>query len=248
MRFQYPYHHLNPLEYVEIFQDPLWYLKLEKELLEYFWGYTGEDRDQRPPVWHEKRKEWVTMTSELLENNAITLGESGGDWDQDRLPIDTVIVHHTSTPPDVSLFFLDALSLLRLHSFYCAKVGEPEYRQPVWSNHFYQGRQTFIPYHYLIRRDGTFKQVLEDRHIGWDCGNRSFYNRGIAISFVDELENARPSQKAIESTRSIISWYNPRHILGHREIKGDRTCPGNLFLGDHGWKKELLILKFLKRH
>jgi len=239
MTFSHSYQQLDPTQYVEAFKDPLWYLKLEQPLLEYFWGYTGEDHARRSPEWHATRREWVVMVSEFLDQGLIILGSFGENWDRDRKPIDTIVIHHSSTEPNTSVSYLDAISLLRLHSFYCLKVGEPEYHRPVWSNHFYQGRQTFIPYHYLVRRDGSVEQLLEDGHVGWHAG-KSVNGRSVAICFVDDLENARPSEQALSAAKQIIAQYQPERLVGHGEVHAGRTCPGGLFFGEGGWKQQLL--------
>ena len=106
---------------------------------------------------------------------------------------------------------------------------------PIWSGHFYQGRQTFMAYHYLIRKDGSYEQVLKDHEIGWQAGNWEVNCRSIALCFVDNLEQKTPTPEAVQTAKEIISRYPEAQIKGHREINPKTTCPGELFLGPGGW-------------
>ena len=59
------------------------------------------------------------------------------------------------------------------------------------------------------------------------------------MAFVDELEDARPMDAAIVAAREIIGGYPDCRVIGHREVISGTACPGNLFLGEAGWKSEL---------
>ena len=216
-----------------------WYLQLQPELQGYFYRYDG-NKEKKSHAWLAKRSELVKMVCELLEADKIALGSFGPHWDEERKPIETIVIHHSSTPPETSLQVINALGLIRLYApFYSQKEGE-HFGKPIWSNHFYKSRQTFIAYHYIIRKDGSFEHTLQDNQIGWHCGNWHLNCRSIAICFLDDLKERRPSKKALRTAREIIKKYPNCDILGHKEIKPTTTCPGNLFVGKEGWRNNLL--------
>ncbi len=241
MEFQKTYKHINPYLYFEIFKNPQWYLKLEHELSEFFYNYNG-NKEEKSEQWFEKRKEFIEMVAELLKNNEIVLAKSGKNWDEERLPVDTIVIHHTSSPPDKTIDFINALGFIRLYSSVYGNGKSDQYGKPIWSNHFYQEKQIFIAYHYLIKPDGSFENILQNSQIGWHCGDWEYNRRSIAICFFDDLKEKGPTENALQTAREIIKKYPNCHILGHREIKDSTFCPGNLFLGDTGWKNKLLIV------
>ena len=237
-KFIEKYKHIDPNSYLSIFQSPDWNIKMNDMLNEFFYSYHGEKKDR---AWLEKRKEIIKMVEELMKANLIALGKEGKNHDAERKPIDTAIIHHTSTKPTAKLSYVDALCLIRLYAKTYGKKENSEYGKPIWSNHVMNGRQTFIPYHYIIRRDGTFERCLKDEMIGWHSGDWETNCRSIAICFLDDLENSRPTENAMKTAVQIIQKYNikPENILGHREISPKTTCPGKKFFE---WKFELLNL------
>lgn len=238
MKFEKAYQYINPNEYIDIFSKQNWYLEMQSVLEEYFYGYDG-NRESKPQEWLVTRSEYVKMVCELLENDRIFLADSGKDWDEDRLPIDTIVIHHSSTSPDIAIEVINALGLIRLYAPFFSKSKSDHFGQPIWSNHRYKNRQTFIAYHYIIKQDGTFEQILQDSHIGWHCGDWNYNRSSIAICFLDDLKKTPPTGKALQTAKKIISKYPQCKILGHREIKLSTLCPGGLFLGNKGWRNIL---------
>ena len=239
MKFKETYKYINPNNYIDIFSKPQWYLEMQPELKEFFYDYDGI-RDNKSKKWLDTRSEYVTMICELLENDRISLADSGRNWDSDRLPIDTIVIHHSSTPHDTSIDVINALGLIRLYTPFYSQKENQEFGQPIWSNHTYKNRQTFGAYHYIIKQDGSFKHILQDSHIGWHCGSWNYNCRSIAICFLDDLKKAPPTSKALQTAKKIIPNYPHGKIFGHREVKLSTLCPGNLFLGNEGWKHKLL--------
>lgn len=239
MKFKESYKYINPKNYIEKFTNTDWYLKLYPELNEYFYSYDG-NRENKTQEWLDQRKEFAIMIMELLEADKIPLGKSGTNWDADRKAIDTIVIHHTSTSPDMSLKIINTLGLIRLYTPFYSKKEEPEYGQPIWSNHFYQNKPTFIAYHYIIEQDGTVYNILKDNQIGWQAGKWEMNCKSISVCFLDDLKNKFPTEKAIQSARDIIKQYENCQILGHKEINTKTTCPGGLFEGEDGWKKLLI--------
>jgi len=238
MVFKQNYRYIDPYNYLDAFSSPQWYLKLEKELKEFFYNYDGTMK-KRTQQWKDKRAEFVTMIAELLENEKIALGTYGSNFDRKRLPIDTIVIHHTSTPANTPIMKINALGLIRLYAPEYSQKDSRRFGKAIWSNHFYKGKPTFIAYHYIVKRDGTYEQVLKDEYIGWHCGDWNYNCRSIAICFLDGLLDRVPSKKAIQTAKEIIKKYPNCKVLGHREISSQTICPGNLFLGQEGWGKLL---------
>lgn len=239
LQFKETYRYINPKDYIEIFLMPDWYLQLQPQLQEYFYNYDG-DKKRKSQRWLETRGEFVKMASELLESNQIALGNSGSNWDEKRKAIKNIVIHHSSTPSNTPLQTINALGLIRLYAPVYSKKNTKQFGRPLWSNHFYNGKPTFIAYHYIIEQDGTIHHILNDEQIGWHAGDWNINCNSIAICFLDELEEKKPTIKAIQSARKIIAKYPDCKLLGHREVSKKTTCPGKLFLGEKGWKSLLL--------
>ena len=115
-------------------------------------------------------------------------------------------------------------------------------------------RQVFYPYHWLVYPDGSVKQLLRNREIGWHAGNWEVNCRSIAIALVGDYTNSVPSIIVLQAVADIIRTHYrfilKDGIIGHREVKmtapRTTTCPGNLFLGPQGWKQILLDLIFTR--
>lgn len=242
MHFKKHYKYINPQSYLKIFTNPQWYLILQPELAEYFYNYDGNS-ENKSQQWLAYRKEFISMVSEVLgtptKNNQITLAKSGPNWDEERLPVDTIIIHHSSTPPDTPIETINALGLLRLYAAEYSREKSEIYGQPLWSNHFYKEKPTFIAYHYLIKEDGTVENILGDNQIGWHAGNWQINCRSIAMCFLDDLKEKTPTTKALQAARKIVKQYPHCKILGHNEVNTKTTCPGKFFMGEKGWQNTL---------
>ncbi|MBU2522967.1 MAG: N-acetylmuramoyl-L-alanine amidase [Nanoarchaeota archaeon] len=252
-KFSEKYSEINPYDYLETFQMPDWNVRIHEMLAEFFYaeksGISGMTEmqsisnhtyaGQKMPVeWIRKRGEIAKMVGELLRANLIAVGSEGKNHDAERKPIDTAIIHHTSTKHSAKLNYIDALGLIRLYAKAYGDKENSEYGKLIWSNHVMNGRQTFIPYHYVIMRDGTFERCLDDGMIGWHAGNWEVNCKSIAICFMDDLEDSKPTEPAMKTAISIIKKHNIKseNIFGHREISDRTTCPGKKF---YDWKFEL---------
>ncbi len=238
-KFRKGYKHLNPYDYYGIFLGSKWYAVLEKELKEYFWDYSGKGKSKE---WLERREEFLSMVSELLSSGVIALGKDGPNHDGEREEIDTALIHHSSREfsgdKEETYNLLNALGLLRLYAANYSNKGKPYHGFPIWSNHGYGGKQTFIAYHFLVYPDGTFDQVLNDQCIGWHAGDWKVNKKSIAICFVDDLDNKKPTDEAIAAAKIILSRYRIKEVLGHSESNPKTSCPGKMF---EEWKKELIV-------
>lgn len=189
--------------------------------------------------------------SQISRGN-IPLGQGSGAFDVDRKEIDTVIIHHTSNPPGLSLSRLSAIELVRLYAPYFANPtaeGDRHLKgQTICSGHVRKGRQVFWPYHWIVRKDGRSERLLRDDEIGWHAGNWDMNCRSVAIVLDNDYEYGRPSDNEILAiARIIVDHYrqtSSRRILGHREVNPRTTCPSEFFMDNHrkGWKSDLLSL------
>lgn len=189
----------------------------------------------------------LRVFTQLLEENAVTLGHTGPNWDIERQSVDTVVVHHTASLGPMDLRRLNALHLLNLYV--------PKYRNPgadveiiggtpVYSGHAdVSGRQVFYGYHWLVREDGSREHLLPDEAIGWHAGNWDVNTRSIAVCFDGDFENGgQPSGQALESAAELIASGYPQvesvKILGHSAVV-QTVCPGTDF---NVWGAELRAL------
>jgi hypothetical protein len=187
----------------------------------------------------------------------FSLGHGVGEFDTERRPIDTIVIHHTSNVPGLSGVRLSAIELMRFYGPYFANPpkGDRKLRgRPIFSGHEHDGRQVFWPYHWLIRGDGRTERLLSDSETGWHAGNWEINCRSIAIVLDGDYEHNRPSKTVLKSMADLIHRQYPEvlneRILGHCEITGKTTCPSRLFLWGRirqGWKEELVSLVGLQR-
>jgi len=224
---------------------PLWYLDKNLIRLEQFLAIPENERSEG---WKEKKEKFIQVLADLLENDEVLLGNQPEYFnDDDRMPVDTVVVHHTHSTPDMSTPFLNAHHLLRLYipvfrSDAFKKNGE---HQPISSGHFLNSNQTFVGYHYLVRESGLIEQTLKDEYVVFHAGDYKTNCRSIGIAIVDDLTDKSPSEEALNSLKELIKKYKPKVVLGHGEVvrgNGERVkteCPGNMFYIESGWKNQL---------
>ena len=223
---------------------PDWYREFvpyAKEIQEKLGEHSAEARQFRNAVrsFFEKK----------LLIGGVALAKNGPDFDEQRLPVDTIVIHHTSHKGRYSLDFMEATQLLNIYAPYFADAAATYDMNPrteqdvrgkaVWSGHFRDGRQTFLCYHWLMRMDGTFERLLGDDKIGWHAGNWDINRRSVAICLDNDYEKKDPSDETVRKLAAHISKRYPgKKIIGHREARQGTICPGGNFIG--GWKKTLL--------
>lgn len=194
---------------------------------------------------YKKRKAIKNQAYQIVEDaltsDIIFLGAEGPDFDTERKPIDTVVIHHTSNPPGMSLNRLNTIQLIRIYGRYYNNPVSPKERdlkgKPIWSGHFYQGKQVFWGYHWLIRENGETIRLLDDDKIGWHAGNWDINCRSIGICFDDDLIKKEPSIDALKSARRVVSKYKNSKIIGHKDANPNTDCPGEPFYST--WEQKL---------
>lgn len=231
---------LNKEKLSKIVSKSDWYLELKDFLTEHFY-INSKDKDNKSKEWLKESLRFELLMYELLQEGKINLNTFKLGLDKGRATIDTIVIHHSSRKPDEDIAITgEALSLIRIYSRDFSNKENRYYGKAITSDHFNNGKMTFMPYHYVIWPDGSTKQYLQDENVGKHSGNYEFNCRSIAICFHEDLLNKEPSTSALKAAKNIIQKYNPKYILGHRDISSNTTCPGDLFLGENGWKQALL--------
>lgn len=221
--------------------QPDWYIKLEPYLKEVIFPVVHDNEDLKA-----ERHRFYGLVEEMLKAGQIPLAETGPNLDSERQPIDTVIIHHTEEDADIALDRLNAIGLVRQFAQKYLEddvYGHKDLKgQPIWSGHFRDGKQVFFAYHQLIRPDGKVERLLDDKYVGRHALDMN--PRSVGIAFSGNYEHSTPPQEQIEAAAQTIrnnyGFVDISRILGHREVMQGRTCPGDKFLGDAGWKQTLL--------
>jgi len=216
-----------------------WYIRLEKDLNKLIFPKNPEIKTIRHKVYE--------LAEELFEKDQIPLAKEGPNFDADRKSTDTIIIHHTEGKPEIRLSKLSAMGFIRQYGLAYLENDVSGYElkgQPIWSGHFRNGEMVFFAYHWLIRPDGSAERLLKDDYIGWHSGNREINTKSIAIALSGNYEEDTPPISQIEGAAKVIKENYPQvvknRILGHREVKEERSCPGAYFLKE--WKETLLDL------
>ncbi len=199
-------------------------------------------------LYEQTTKQIYDYFEDRLKRGRIALAKTGQDYDAERKPIDTVIIHHSSQHPGMTKERLSGIDLFRL---YAPQYAAKEPVRGVYSGHFRLGFQVFWPYHWIIRHDGRTERLLLDKETGWQAGDWDVNCRSIAILLDNDYENSEPSSVELAAIARIIKDNYPQvpreNILGHCEVNKKTFCPSKLFLSDEstsrtGWKKKLLDL------
>lgn len=212
-----------------------WYRVIYPEFEQILAKYEGSDISTRKA----SRDAVYGFLELLLQEGRVMLGEKGKDWDADRKPIDTVVIHHTKVKSGITWQRLDAMHLLRLYAkSYHAPSTEKEIEgRPLWSNHFRgddgKRRIVFYAYHWIVRQDGTAERLLNDNEIGWQAGNWDINCRSIGICLDGDYEHTPPPNAMIEGVKRLIGeeYANVMRsrIMPHKNVNPTTTCPGDWF-------------------
>lgn len=220
-------------------QEPDWY----QQLIPYI-KYTCQQLDEQP------REKFVRAVRQMvateLTAGQVALAHKGPDLDKARQPVDTIVIHHTSWRPGYRLDFMEAVQLLNIYAPYYMNPTLRAERglkgMPIWSNHFADGRQTFLCYHWLMRMNGQFERLLPDRALGWHAGNWEVNRRSVAICLDNDYEAKDPRPAVLAQLAAHIKQnypqIKPARIIGHCQCRQGTICPGKNWLD--GWKPLLL--------
>jgi len=236
----------NEAEWTEKIKNPTWYMGVSSEMEK-----LQELRDKDKEKFETEKERIYSFFEAKLDDGEIALGNLEGNFDVERKPIDTVVIHHTHGRRGMTKERLSAMELVRLYAPY---YENPTYEndksikgEPISSGHIREGKQVFYPYHWIVREDGSVERLLNDSEVGWHSGNWEVNCRSVAIAFDHDFEDSTPSDVELMSVVKIIRENYPTiskdKIVGHCEVNSKTTCPSNLFLskdGQQGWKDRLL--------
>lgn len=222
---------------------PDWYLRIQDEYEELLTRARNSDR----ATAHAIATEIYGFFERVLAAGAIAVGGKGPDWDADRMPIDTAVIHHSKRPPGMTWQRLDAVHLIRIYARHYADPPQSDAAlkgQRITSGHRRGAREIFVAYHWLVRRDGSCERLLNDDETGWHAGDWTTNCRSIGVCIDADLEHEAPSGTQLRALARLIRTrypaIAPNRILGHCEINHQTSCPGKRFLG--GWKDALVEL------
>lgn len=229
-------------KWIEAIKHNDWYLRLADDYKLLMKKAEGSDKERADEI----KEEVYQFFERNLSEKIIALGKQGPNWDEERKPIDTIIIHHTKNQPGITWERLSAMQLIRLYAtYYASPYYEKEKHikgEAIYSNHFKNEEQVFYAYHWLVRMDGTLERLLNDNEIGWQAGNWDVNCRSIAICLDNYFENSSPSDLVLSAVSNLIKEQYPQvkveNIKGHREVNPKTTCPGSEFLSD--WKAKLI--------
>ena len=217
-----------------------WYLQIQDE-----YQALMKLAEEKPEFKDEIKNEVRLFFAQLIEQNKLTLGGANPKLDEERKPIDTIVIHHTSNKPNYPLALINATHLLNIYVPYFANPNPKNEHlkgSPITSNHLWEGRPVFYAYHWLVKMDGSTIRLLEDQELGWHAGNWEVNCRSVAICLDNDYENSTPDDLILKATAELIkkeySFVKPDRILGHREVNEKTVCPGNTFLIH--WKQKLI--------
>lgn len=236
--------HFDKQKWIEAIKHNDWYLRLADDYKLLMKKAERSDKE----ISEEIKEEVYQFFERNLSEKTIALGKQGPNWDEERKPIDTIIIHHTKNQPGITWGRLSAMQLIRLYAtYYASPYYEKEKHikgEAIYSNHFKNEEQVFYAYHWLVRMDGTMERLLNDNEIGWQAGNWDVNCRSIAICLDNDFENSSPSDLVLSAVSNLIKEQYPQvkaeNIKGHREVNPKTTCPGNQFLDD--WKTKLIAV------
>ncbi|MBX4199543.1 N-acetylmuramoyl-L-alanine amidase [Candidatus Saccharibacteria bacterium] len=225
----------------QLIKEPDWYLQ--------FNDFITDAKQKLKPESEELNQLNKTVRhffEAALQEEKVSLAKQGPDLDKQRQPVDTIVIHHTSARPGYRLTYLNAVHLLNIYVPYYANPtvrGEKDLKgQPMWSGHFYGGKQVFWGYHWFMGRDGKPVRLLEDQQIGWHAGDWKINRRSIGICLDNDYEQQDPDDAVLKKLAGLIRQNYPSikssNVIGHRESNLNTTCPGGNFIG--GWKDKLL--------
>lgn len=204
--------------------------------------FLGKDSEELNKISKKARN----FFEQALLEDKVCLAFKGPDLDTQRLPIDTIVIHHTSAEPGYRLSYLNATHMLNIYAPYFTNPTDKREKslkgQPLWSGHFKNGKQVFWGYHWLMRMNGTFEKLLDDGQIGWHAGNWGVNRRSVGICLDNDYERQDPTDDILQKLAAHIKKCYPnirlQNIIGHREARLGTICPGTNFLSN--WKAKLL--------
>lgn len=176
------------------------------------------------------------------------------DWDADRRPFTTIVVHHSATGNDTTTDQIEDIQKDRLYApRYRSESKSPFVKGlPVHSGHVINGKERFIGYHHLVYSDGKvttelsslvkIKDTWHIDHVGWHAGNWVVNCSSVAICLIGDFSEREPPEAQLRATAGLIVHYrtfNPKATVTSHGDHAKTECPGKTW---PSWKKKLQAL------
>ncbi|OGZ69187.1 MAG: hypothetical protein A3D44_02405 [Candidatus Staskawiczbacteria bacterium RIFCSPHIGHO2_02_FULL_42_22] len=183
------------------------------------------------------------------------------DWDAQRQPFDTIVIHHSDTKPDTIPADIDSGQKERLYAPRYRSADDDPYVKglTIHSGHIVDGKEKYIGYHHLVYADGKVTTELSPLvkidgkwfvdHVAWHAGKWSVNCRSVAIclvgNFSEEYEEdgkkkiREPSDAQLRATAGLIVHYRTFNSKATVTSHGDHAkteCPGKTW---YLWKKKI---------
>lgn len=140
-----------------------------------------------------------------------------------RNRITHIAVHHTATPPTMSLERIAQLHI----------SADPSRGKEAWPG---------IGYHYYINADGAIEQTNPPEAISYHVYRHNEYSLGVV--FAGSFMNGKiPTSAQLRAGAHLIAWLMQEfkiplaRVWGHREFSDNATvCPGSEWKGGNRWR------------
>ncbi|MDD5146720.1 MAG: peptidoglycan recognition family protein [Candidatus Pacebacteria bacterium] len=209
--------------------------------------------ESTPPILYPRgpnEKDWANKSIRARVDRWFWVYEKGWfiNWDQDRWPFLTIVVHHSETKSDATP---DEIAQIHKNNLWIPCYQNPNDNDPYvfglepHSGHCINGRETFCCYHHLIYPDGKITTELQALTkindvwfidmVGWHAGDWAINNQSIAICLIGDYTYADPSETQVKALIGLINYYkmfNPNvAVVPHKKVSRRTICPGNHWFG-----------------
>lgn len=187
-------------------------------------GWVGKSGDDKVPTWFK------------VENGKWYI-----DWDAERKPFDTLVIHHSATPTNTTANSIDQSQKERLYlPRYRSANNDPFVKGlPPHSGHVVNGKERFIGYHHLVSSDGKVTTELQPLikvkdiwyvdMVGWHAGNWDVNCRSLGICLIGDFTDQEPPEAQLKATARLIAYYrtlNPKVRVQPHNAYARTECPG----------------------
>jgi len=196
--------------------------------------------------WQEKTKLGADFWFKIQGNGWYV------DWDADRKPFTTIVIHHSATDKDATSGQIEEIQKKNLYTSRYQSAIDPFVKGlPPRSGHVVNGKERFIGYHHLVYHDGRVTTELSPLvkvndvwhidHVAWHAGKWDVNCSSVSICLVGDFSEKEPPEKQLFAIAGLLAHYrtiNPMvKITGHKN-HAKTECPGETW---PLWKKKIFV-------
>lgn len=198
-------------------------------------------------------KEWMDKTSAPKVKTwfKVENGKWYIDWDAERKPFNTLVIHHSATPTDTSADSIDQSQKERLYLPRYRSGNDDPFVQglPSHSGHVVDGKERFIGYHHLVFSDGKVTTDLQPLikvkdtwyvdMVGWHVGNWEVNCQSLGICLIGDFTDQKPPEAQLKATARLIAHYktlNPKLRVQPHKAYARTECPDRTW---EAWSRKL---------